>query len=588
MEAGQLTNQISGNSMKRIPAYIILVVLFLHISSEDASAQPLNDSVLINSTYFRENLHLFTDRSLYTAGEMVYFRIYNLSNDLLKEIDWSRVVYVELMNGTNHPVARGKYHLDSKGGQGQIFIPDTVSSGLYYIRVYTRWMRNFPASSYYHLPLVIINPGKINAIDLTVFRSYPETGAIIKNREWDIVCTPDKIEYGKREKVTVRINEEKSPPSRDGYCVSVIKKGYLDEEFNYTQGLVNSDKIPLKEPLYYPETRGISVTGLLVRQQDNQPAGSSMMAMTLLGSDPDFFEFYSDEKGRISLSIPYHQGNVDALVTFYDREEERREIQIDSEFSNEYADSIPSALDFLRDHHDLVEDALVTTQLRKAFERSAVDSSIADEGNPAYLFYGKPEFRYLSRDYVELPNLEEFFFEIIPQVEVRKERSGKYLEVMDNNETILPYPPLILLDNVPVLEIENLLSVSPGRIDYIDVINRIYIRGSSDYGGIISIRSRMGDRAGVRLPEGSKFINFDGFYPLKEPDFPDYELIDRGDRTPDLRSTLYWSAQQDITSGKGDSITFYTSDRSGEYEVVIRGISAGGNMVRGHCEFSVK
>jgi hypothetical protein len=588
MAVAPLTNLTSGNRMRGIPAYIVLVVLCIHMRSEDANAQPLNDSTLINSTYFRENLHLFTDRSLYSAGEPVFFRIYNLSNKLLKEFDWSRVVYLELMNGANRPVAQGKYHLDSGGSQGEIFIPDTLSSGLYYIRIYTRWMQNFPASTYYHLPLVIVNPGKINTIDLSAVGSEKESMAINNNRAGGIVCTPDKFEYGKREKVTVRLNMGNSPPSKDGYCISVIRKGYLDEDFNYTPGSGDTKSIRLKDPLYYPETRGISIAGVLVRQQDRQPAGSSIMGMTLLGSDPDFIEFGSDEKGRISLSIPHHLGNVDALITFYDNKEENREIQLDSEFSSEYADAAPSSLEFLRDRRDQVEDALVTTQLRKAFERTARDSTITNEGDTAYTFYGEPDFRYLSRDYVELPNLEEFFINIIPQVEVRKERGRISLEVLDNSKYILPYPPLILLDNVPVLEAENLLSVSPGRIEYIDVINRVYIRGSYNYGGIISIRSREGDRAGVRLPEGSIFINFDAFYPLKEPVFPDYEFIDKADRTPDLRTTLYWSAQQDITSGEGNSITFYTSDRSGEYEVIVRGISAGGSMVRGHCEFSVK
>jgi hypothetical protein len=236
MEAGPPTNLISGNRMKGIVAYIVLAALCIHMRSEDIIAQPLNDSALINSTFFRENLHVFTDRSLYTSGEMVFFRIYNLSNEYLKEMDWSRVVYVELISGDNYPVARGKYHMDKRGSQGEIFIPDTVSSGMYYIRAYTRWMRNFPASVYYHLPLIIVNPGKMSTIDLSAFRSDAVTHEGINYREGGIVCSTGRNEYGKREKVTVRIKEANSPHIEDGYCISVIRKGYLDEGFNYTPG----------------------------------------------------------------------------------------------------------------------------------------------------------------------------------------------------------------------------------------------------------------------------------------------------------------------------------------------------------------
>jgi len=573
--------------MKGIVAYIVLVALCIHMRSEDIIAQPLNDSALINSTFFRENLHVFTDRSLYTSGEMVFFRIYNLSNEYLKEMDWSRVVYVELISGDNYPVAWGKYHLDKRGSQGEIFIPDTVSSGMYYIRAYTRWMRNFPASIYYHLPLIIVNPGKMSTIDLSAFRSDAVTHAGINNREGGIVCSTGRNEYGKREKVTVRIKEANSLHAEDGYCISVIRKGYLDEEFNYTPDPGSSESLPIKEPLFYPETRGISLNGVLVHQEDHQPAGSIWMGMTLLGSEPDFVEFGSDEEGRISLSIPHHLGNVDALITFYDKKEEKREMILGSEFSSEYADVLPSSPDFLNDRLDQVEDALVTIQLRKAFEKTARDSIVGNEKDMAYTFYGEPDFRYPTLDYVELPNLEEFFVNIIPQIELRKEKDGRYIELLDVNKNTLPYPPLILLDNVPVPDIEDLLSVPPRLIDYIDVINRVYIRGGNDYGGIINIRSREGDRAGVRLPDGSLFINFTAFYPSEGPDSPDYEFNDTGDRTPDLRTTLFWSARQDINSGE-DSITFYTPDRTGDYEVIIRGISADGKMVRCNCEFRVE
>jgi hypothetical protein len=587
MEEGILKNLISGSSMKRIPAYIILWVLVIHIGTEDALAQPVNDSVMLNSILFREKLHLFTDRSLYTAGETVYFRIYNLSQELLKENNWSLVVYLELLNGENRPVAQGKYHLDRGGSQGQIQIPDTVSTGLYTIRSYTRWMRNFPASEYCHLPLVIVNPEKIKKIDQSA--TYSETKySSISKKEAGIVCTPDKIKYGKREKVTVKINAGNSPPSKEGYCISVIRKGYLDEEFNGFPGSVETERVTLKDPFYYPETRGISVTGVLVGKQDGQPAGSSWMAMTLLGSDPDFFEFGSDEKGRVNFSLPHHSGNVDALITFYDNGKERKELQLDSEFSTDYLKTTPFTVDFFRDRRDLVGDALVTSQLRKAFERTAGDSIIAEEENPPHNFYGKPEFRYLSGDYVELPNLEEFFFEIIQQVQVKSDHDGKHLVVMDDQGMNLDYPPLILLDHVPVPEIENILTVSPSQLDYIDVINRVYIRGNNVYGGIVSIKSKGRDRAGIGLPAGSIFINYSTFYKLREPVFPDYQEVDKADRIPDLRTTLYWSANSSIISGKEDSITFYTSDSSGDYEVIVRGISAGGKIVQGHCEFKVE
>ena len=204
------------------------------------------------------------------------------------------------------------------------------------------------------------------------------------------------------------------------------------------------------------------------------------------------------------------------------------------------------------------------------------------------LFYGTPEFRYRTEDYVVLPDLEEFFFEIVPQVRVEKNKDHTHLVVLDDRGEILYAPPLILLDNVPVREIGNLLSVSPQRIDHIDIVNRIYFRGGNTYGGIVSIITDRGDRAGVTLPEGSTFISFTGLSKLQEMVSPDYEGVVRNDRMPDLRNTLYWEAHYKITPDNGGSFAFYTSDVTGEFMVIVRGMTSDGNVLSGTCKFIVK
>ena len=121
------------------------MVSVIQIKTFEAGAQAIRDSQILNSSLYREKLYLFTDRNLYASGEKVSFRLYNLSHPLLKENNWSRVFYLELINSRNAAVARGKYQVYAWGSDGQIIIPDTVSTGHYYLRAYTRWMRNYPA-----------------------------------------------------------------------------------------------------------------------------------------------------------------------------------------------------------------------------------------------------------------------------------------------------------------------------------------------------------------------------------------------------------------------------------------------------------
>ena len=119
---------------------------------------PINDSILLKSPVFRENFQLFTDRNIYAVGESIFFRAFNVSDPELKKSDWSKILYLEIVSQENTPVAQAKYLLDERGASGYIKIPETAATGHYYLRAYTKWMRNFSPAGYFHYPIAIINP----------------------------------------------------------------------------------------------------------------------------------------------------------------------------------------------------------------------------------------------------------------------------------------------------------------------------------------------------------------------------------------------------------------------------------------------
>jgi hypothetical protein len=574
--------------MKQILTYIILMVSVIQIGIIEAGAQATGDSLVLNSSLYREKLYLFTDRNLYASGEKVSFRLYNLSDTLLKESNWSRVFYLELINSRNVAVARGKYQVYSWGGDGQILIPDTAGTGHYYLRAYTSWMRNYPPSEYFHLPLAIVNPRQIGSADLSDGANGSGLSEETQGHVAGIACSTDKTSYGKRGKVTVRFNPENRGSSPDGYCVSVIKKGYLDEAFYYTTAPVSEDSLRLKKLVYYPETLGVTISGTVLLGDEQEPAAQTLLGVTMLGSERDYVEFRTDENGRFRIPVHQQTGNKDALVTINPNRDGPVKILMNDAFSSDFSTAPVPAVDFFGEHRALVEETMVNCQLSAAFENPERDRVDAGEPTSDYLFYGTPEFRYRTDDYVTLPDLEEFLFEIVPQVRVEKQRDHKQLVVLNDRDEIMYSPPLILLDDVPVPEIGNLLSVSPLRVDHIDIVNRIYIRGDHTYGGIVSFITGRGDRAGIALPGGSTFITFNGLSDLQETVFPDYEGALRNDRMPDLRNTLYWAAHYEIAPENGGSFTFYTSDVTGEFMIMVRGMTSDGNILSGSCKFMVR
>jgi len=574
--------------VKRFATYASLLTLIFQFLGESADAQPVSDSLLLNSPIYREKLHLFSDRSLYASGEIIHFSLQNLSPDLLKNTNWSTVVYLELISNHKIPMAQGKYHMDSTGTMGDLLIPDTIPSGSYHLRAYTKWMRNFEASDYFHLPLTVVNPQKRymprepEMDTLQIFIPNPS------NFYGGISCSLGRVSFGKREKVTLHINMEERASMNAGYCVSVVKKGYLDLDEKHHPPEHIEKQIHTGEVLYHPETRGMFISGMMKKKNDNTPVAYGSVHITLLGQKSDYFRAVTNKFGRIQFSLPTLPDPAELLITSGSNHGESMNLILHDEFSQDFATPSMTSRNISSIHQNLINEMGIYSQVAKPFIAERGDSLSRKETGSMYSFYGTPEFRYYTADYIEIPNLEEFIIELVPKVQVKKQNSQRYFSVLDDAGPISEFAPLILVDFVPISHVETILSLAPDQIEYMDVVNAIYIRGSTNYGGIISIISKNGDLAGIKLPEGSSIFTFNPIHEKEEVNYPDYNPQEVSKRVPDLRTTLYWSARNEFMPESQHSIEFFTSDVSGEFIAVIRGLSEEGKIVQGFCEFTVK
>ena len=310
--------------------------------------------------------------------------------------------------------------------------------------------------------------------------------------------------------------------------------------------------------------------------------------ITLLGPESDYFGTVTDKFGRIQFSIPSVTSPTELLITSNSKNGEVIDLILQEEFSRNFTMPSFTPSNVLNISQSLVNELGTYSQVAKPFITSGADVTFTEEKESEYSFYGTPEFRYKTADYIEIPNLEEFIFELVPKVQVEKQNRQKYFSVLDDAGPISEFAPLILLDFVPISHVEAILSLAPEQIEYMDIINTIYIRGSTNYGGIISIVSKKGDLAGIKLPEGSLILTFYPLNKMEEMNFFDYDHQEISKRIPDLRTTLLWSAQNKFLPERQNSIEFFTSDISGEFIAVIRGISEEGKIVQGTCEFTVK
>ncbi len=273
--------------------------------------------------------------------------------------------------------------------------------------------------------------------------------------------------------------------------------------------------------------------------------------------------------------------------------EEDLQIRIDNDFANPAVrfPEIPFILS--ESEKELAAEIIFNMQINSHFQSHDTNISETEEEEDSEIisFYGLPTASILIDDYIDLPTLKEVLIELAPGVFPRERDKEPYLSFNGNKLTfdlINQYPPLLLVDHLPVFDLEKLLLMSPKKIYRVEVLNEIFILGRISYGGIVNVITRKGDLAGIDLPDNSFFFDFTSFLLQDEQAFPRHEDQEFDSENPDYRNCLYWSPDIKAAPGQDLELDFFTSDNNGDYEVLIRGIGKDGSILQGKCYFSVE
>lgn len=127
--------------------HIILYLLLIFLINQSIGARNINDS-------YRESLDMHVGRTVFVAGESIFFKVYGTSNS--GEV-LSQAYYVELVDHQNRHVSGQILHPEDKVASSALRIPDTLATGHYRLVSYTSYMRNFPDSYFASHPIFVYN-----------------------------------------------------------------------------------------------------------------------------------------------------------------------------------------------------------------------------------------------------------------------------------------------------------------------------------------------------------------------------------------------------------------------------------------------
>jgi hypothetical protein len=138
-----------------LSAFIILAIILSFSSlptSEKKTQEIISKTNLYNLRFPQEKIYLHLDRPSYWANDDIWFKAY-VKDSPINECN----LYVELINASGSVVYKNIAWVQNGLAYGDFHLEDTLSTGIYQIRAYTNWMRNFDEVWFFRKDLVIWN-----------------------------------------------------------------------------------------------------------------------------------------------------------------------------------------------------------------------------------------------------------------------------------------------------------------------------------------------------------------------------------------------------------------------------------------------
>jgi len=175
--------------------YSTAFFIFLFLPIYASFGQEKIDRVLqsiekYNQTYSYEKVYLHTDKPHYFLNDTIWIKAYGIVESGKEEMEKTPSVplYVELIQDRVVPyVSRIVLKLENGLGQGDIVLPRGLRPGVYTLRAYTEWMKNFGEEAFFEKNLWVGELGDgwefINQNPKLNLSFFPEGGYLVEGIE---------------------------------------------------------------------------------------------------------------------------------------------------------------------------------------------------------------------------------------------------------------------------------------------------------------------------------------------------------------------------------------------------------------------
>jgi len=579
----------------------IFIIMLLFLSKPNLNyGQTLlsnNQSVVYNNIH-QENIFVHYNASLLFSGDYLYYKIYNINSQTKKLSQLSKIAYIELIGKDKKTVFKHKIKLNSGIGQGDFFIPTSVASGNYKLIAYTKWMKNVGDNYYFQGDVCIINPFLENQNEITkksndsvVKRESSNQNRINKTTNKYVELKLNSKTFSKREKVIFQISALMNEASFGNYSVSVRKIDSISipnrpnsssYQANYSKPQTTSNK----KPVFLPELRGELLSATVLEKGTDKHVPAKNVTLSISGKNPVFKSLVTNKSGifYFNLDEPYETLGADLYVE--GDNSEKYKIILNQNTPLNYDDLAFSDFKISFEMKELILERSINNQIENAY--SNVKQHKIQPEKPAPPFYSGQGITYNLDDFTRFKTVKETVVEIINDVWIEKRNGVDNFKIKIDQPTIKSLSPLIIVDGLLVLNHDDLINYDARKIKKISVVNNRYRYGGNVFEGILSVETINGDFKNSISQAHTKNVSL--IKPQVDKNY--FNQMYNNDNeslkhVPDYRSQLYWQPNFNLNKIE-NTITFYTSDYIGSYEINIEGFTKDGLPVSIKKIISVK
>ena len=571
--------------MKRIKTLITGLLIFCSGFGQTAAPQSAG-------AYPPESLQLHLSESCLFPGEVLGFKIY-CTQPFFPEVELSKIVFIELLSEHNTPVLRKKILLENGTGAGEFVLPNHIGTGIYTLLCYTNWLKNFGEEAFYKKHIVIINPDQELPLasdhadcpgmhaPLRDTTQHPRSGIFVQT---------DKKQYGTREKVSVKVALpwQEGGTSGGNFSVSVCyREPVLTEEQHNQQEqgfLLHTEQLD-----YLPDFKGIRMSGKLEDASGKAVAGSRII-ISEPGPGTQLKSAISDKQGNFNFLLKPQEGIKDLVFTLPESE---TILKLEEPFWNGYRNPPEyNALCLPKSSLSFLEEKFSHTQIQNRFDRSQFSKRSPTDPDETDSSSFHSAFSKLLKmdDYILLDSLPEFFYELVPNIRFTHKK-GDYTISISDPESGDPFeePPGVFVDGVLYPDYTGIAHIPLHQVEKIAVLPAVYFYEDFSFGGIVDLHTKDSDFNTVQLLPDMRRVMF----PLASKsemifNAPDYALPNELKRIPDFRHLLCWEPDVRVNSSGENTLQFYTGDLSGNFTVMVYGLSDDGKLFRSETDIWVE